>query len=64
MRKHNKILCAAEEQLAFGHRLSDVFRARNNLWQVIPACDLLELLDAKIRRLGGAGPKGVSVWGA
>jgi hypothetical protein len=64
MRKHNKILSEAEDQLAFGHHLTHVSRARDNLRQVIPACDLLELLEAKIRRLGGAGPKGVSAWGA
>jgi hypothetical protein len=64
MRKHNNILRDAEDQLAFGHHLTAVTRARNNLRQVIPASDLLELLDAKIKRLGGAGPKGVSVWGA
>jgi hypothetical protein len=64
MRKHNIILRAAEDQLAFGHHLSDVIRARNNLRQVIPACDLVELLDAKIKRLGGGGPKVVSPCGA
>jgi hypothetical protein len=64
MRKHNKILSEAEDQLAFGHHLTHVSRARDNLRQVIPACDLLELLEAKIKRLGGGGPRGVSVWGA
>ena len=49
MRKHNKILRNAEEQLAFGHRLTDVVRARDHLRAVIPACDLLELLDAKVQ---------------
>jgi hypothetical protein len=64
VRKNNKVLCAAEDQLAFGRNLTDVCRARDNLRQVVPASDLLELLEAKIKRLGGAGPKGVSVWGA
>jgi hypothetical protein len=64
MRKHNQFLRDAEEQLAFGHHLTDVTRARNNLRQVIPACDLVELLNAKIKRLGGGDPPGVSVWGA
>ena len=64
MRKNNQVLRDAEDALAFGHCLRDVCRARDNLRQVVPACDLLELLEAKIKRLGGAGPKGVSVWGA
>lgn len=64
MRKNNKVLRDAEGALAFGHSLRDVCRARDNLRQVVPASDLLELLEAKIRRLGGADPKGVSVWGA
>jgi hypothetical protein len=53
-----------EWYLAFGHHLIHVSGARDNLRQVIPACDLLELLEAKVKRLGGGGPKGVSVWGA
>jgi hypothetical protein len=58
MRKNNKILSAAEDQLAFGHHIADVSRARDNLRQVAPGSDLLELLKAKIKRLGGAGRKG------
>jgi hypothetical protein len=64
MRKNNKLLREAEEALAFGHCLRDVCRARDNLRQVVPASDLLELLEVKIKRLGGGGPKGVSAWGA
>jgi len=64
MRKNNKILTAAEDQLAFGHHVAEVSRARDNLRQVAPGSELLELLEAKIKRLGGSGPKGVSVWGA
>jgi hypothetical protein len=63
MRK-NRILLNAQEQLATGHRLDDVCRARDNLRQMSPASDLLELLEAKIKRLGGGGPKGMSAWGA
>ena len=64
MRKHNKVLSHAEDALAFGRCLRDVCRARDNLRQAVPASDLLELLEAKIKRLGGGGPKGVSAWGA
>ena len=64
MRKSKKILSVAQDQLAFGHHIADVSRARDNLRQVAPGSELLELLEAKIKRLGGAGPKGVSVWAA
>ena len=63
MRKH-KVLSTAQEQLVFGQCLSDVSRARDNLRQVMPACELRELLDAKIKRMAGAGPRGISPWGA
>ncbi len=64
MRKNNKVLTEAQDQLAFGHCLRDVAQARDNLKVISPACDLLELLDAKIKRMGRAGPRGASVWGA
>jgi hypothetical protein len=64
MRKNKNAIRDAQEALAFGHRLTDVCRARDNLRQVVAASDLLELLDAKIKRLGGAGPKGISAWSA
>ena len=47
-----------EDQLAFGHHLADVSRARDNLRQVAPGSELLELLEAKIKRLGGQARKG------
>jgi hypothetical protein len=64
MRKNKKILSIAQDQIAFGHHIADISRARDNLRQVAPGSELLELLEAKIKRLGGAGPKGVSVWAA
>ena len=64
MRKNNKILSAAEDQPAFGHHIDDLSLARDNLRQVAPGSELIELLEAKIKRLGGSGPKRVSVWGA
>ena len=50
MRKNNKALLDAEEQLVFGQFLHEVTVARNNLRRVIPECLLLELLDAKITK--------------
>jgi hypothetical protein len=64
MRKNKNAIRDAEEALAPGPSLRDVCRARDNLRQMAPASDLLELLEAKIKRLGGGGPKGVSAWGA
>ena len=64
MRKNNKVLLDAEEQLVFGRSLADVSRARDHLRQALPGCLLVELLDAKIGRMRAAGPPGISPWGA
>ncbi len=64
MDKNDDVIHDAEEALASGPSLRDVCRARDNLRQIAPTSELLELLEAKIKRLGGAGPKGVSAWGA
>ena len=64
MRKNNKVLLNAEEQLVFGRSLPEVSRARDSLRQRLPGCLLLELLDAKIVRMRTASPRGLSPWGA
>jgi hypothetical protein len=45
MRKNNKVLHAAEEQLVFGQSLFEMTVARDNLRIALPGCLLLELLD-------------------
>ena len=50
MRKHSKVILAAEEQLVFGHSLSEMVAARDNLRSVVPESLLLELLGARIVR--------------
>jgi hypothetical protein len=50
MRKHSKVILLAEEQLVFGHTLSEMMVARDNLRIAVPGCLLLELLDARIAR--------------
>ena len=50
MRKHSKVILAAEEQLVFGHSLSEMVAARDNLRSVVPESLLLELLEARIVR--------------
>ena len=50
MRKHSKVILLAEEQLVFGHSLSEMMVARDNLRIAVPGCLLLELLDARIAR--------------
>ena len=64
MRKNNKILLDAEEQLVFGRSLHEVRSARDYLKEAVPECLLLELLEAKITRMTKAPPRGVSPWGA
>ena len=63
MRKNNKVLLDAEEQLVFGRSLGSVSVARDKLRQAVPGCLLLELLDAKISRMR-ANPPGIGPWGA
>ena len=48
MRKNSKVILLAEEQLVFGHSLSEMMVARDNLRIAVPG--LLELLDARIAR--------------
>ena len=62
MRKNNKVLLDAEEQLVFGRSLGSVSVARDKLRQAVPGYLLLELLDAKISRMR-ADPPGTG-WGA
>ena len=64
MDKNDDVVHDAEEALTSGPSLRDVCRDRDNLRQIAPTSDLLELLEAKIRTLGGAGPKRVSAWAA
>jgi hypothetical protein len=64
LRKNNKALLDAEEQLVFGRSLPEVRVARDNLRQALPGCLLLELLEAKITRMKNAPPRGISPWGA
>ncbi len=64
MRKNNKVLLDAEEQLVFGQSLAEVRVARDNLRQALPGCLLLELLEAKIIRMKAAPARGLSPWGA
>ena len=54
MRKNNKLLLAAEDQLVFGTSLVGMRRARDDLRHALPGCLLLELLDAKIARTKAA----------
>jgi hypothetical protein len=54
MRKNNKTLLDAEDQLLFGTTLEGMRRARDELRHALPGCLLLELLDAKIARTKAA----------
>jgi hypothetical protein len=64
MRTHDKIRLDAEEQLAFGTKLSEMTSARDNLRFAVPGCLLLELLEAKIARRKAADWLSVSPWSA
>jgi hypothetical protein len=64
MRKNNKVLLDAEEQLAFGTALVTMRRARDHLRDVHPSCLLLELLEAKITRTKAANWHGATRWRA
>ena len=64
MRKNNKIILNAEEQLVFGSKLFEMRQARNELRAVAPDCLLLELLEAKITRTKAADWPNVSPWSA
>jgi hypothetical protein len=64
MRKNNKVLLEAEEQLVSGTVLVTMRRARDDLRDVHPSCLLLELLDAKITRTKAADWRGVTRWRA
>ena len=45
--KHNRAILAAEYELAFGHSLSHMRGARDDLRTAIPSCPLLEALEEK-----------------
>lgn len=64
MRKNNKVLLDAEEQLVFGRSLALVSVARDNLRQALPGCLLMELLDAKLIRMRATPKWSISPWGA
>jgi hypothetical protein len=64
MRKNNKVLHAAEEQLVFGQSLFEMTVARDNLRIALPGCLLLELLEAKIARTRKSDRPGISPWAA
>jgi hypothetical protein len=64
MRKNNKILLNAEEQLVFGTTLHGMRRARDDLRHALPGCLLLELLEAKIARTKAADWPHVTAWSA
>jgi hypothetical protein len=64
MRKHSKVILAAEEQLVFGHSLAEMLVARDNLRSVVPSCLLLELLDARVARKRVEPEWRVSPWAA
>ena len=52
MRKNNKPLLDAEQQLVFGRSLVEVQGAKDRLKLAEPGCLLVELLEAKIKRMG------------
>jgi hypothetical protein len=64
MRKHSKLILLAEEQLVFGHLLTEMLVARDNLRSVVAESLLLELLDAKIARKRLEPESPVSPWAA
>jgi hypothetical protein len=64
MRKNNKVLHDAEEQLVFGQCVDAVSDATDNLRQVLPGCLLVELLEAKLSRMRKTHPPGISPWAA
>lgn len=64
MRKKNKAVLEAEEQLASGRSLEELKRARENLKAALPGYPLLELLDAKIARTQPADRPRLSPWAA
>jgi hypothetical protein len=63
--REKKILLLAEEQLVFGRSLADVMDARDELRVTHPESLLLQLVDAKVKRMlqrAELGP--MSVWAA
>ena len=65
MRKHSKVILAAEEQLVFGRSLAEMVDAGDNLKIAVPDCLLLELLDEKIARTRREKPPVIiSPWAA
>src|SRR5215207_5039242 len=55
IRAHNAVILDAEYQLAFGHSLPEMRRARDNLRIAVPNCPLVEALEEKIARTQGDG---------
>ena len=64
MRKNNKVLLEAEEQLVFGRSLHEMRRACDKLRIAVPECLLLELLEARIARIEAADHRPTSPWAA
>jgi hypothetical protein len=64
MDHRKKVLLAAEEQLVFGRFLAEVTAARNELRQTHPDSLLLQLMNAKLRRMSKADWTRASPWAA
>jgi hypothetical protein len=64
MRKNDKVLLDAKEQLVFGTALVTMRQARDHLRDVHPSCLLLKSLDAKISRTKAADRRGDTRWRA
>jgi hypothetical protein len=64
MSRENKLLLFAEEQLAYGRYLSEIMAARDELRLTHPDSLLLQLANAKIKRLLGDGHAPPGGWHA
>jgi len=60
---HNAVILDAEYQLAFGHSLPEMRRARDNLRTAMPNCPLLEALEEKIARTKATERLPFDPWG-
>ena len=62
IRTHNRVILDAEYQLAFGHSLFEMRRARDNLRTRVPGCQLLEALKEKIARAKATDHQPFGTW--
>ena len=60
---HNAVILDAEYQLAFGHSLPEMRRARDNLRTAMPNCPLLGALEEKIARTKATDHLPFGRWG-